>query len=471
MSSEELVIIASRPISKARHAPYLVANAQTFESDRAKRQWYKRQWISCSPNIRDSLKGKMAWMASIGSSYQMEQARLNWFVPSPNYVVTQVFFDLAPPLLEIELYCTKANLCNIMVGDSGLFASNCRKFCQQTYPGPPTWSDYAEWLTALDSDIVLLGSIACKKTDQLRDKTSELIEGLSIDGSLDSYWFMHAETFAKDPSIAWWSLTSVVGQNLYYQSPTSRCAVQLQVYFTQPSSNRLTNTNFLRRLNHKGRYSRETVGTHYDYMVVPKAGRDVKVLGSIEKAKLEDNFDILWLGYGFKQQIQRITDHFSGKGETIDLEVFMHKGPKESAMAILMICTAEIKFLELFRSKNEQLVAAMALTVSFSDISPLWIHCKAVSNEAASVVGKLGEIWRLHILAANNSILGITNQQIRSTIYRALHLREQIFACSGLEFDWQPAPKAPKVDIKRKRDTSPDSVLINEIVDEALRTM
>jgi hypothetical protein len=449
----------------------------------------------------------MAWMRFIGTLVRAEHARQNWCVPRPADLVAQAFYETSPPFLDIELYCHTADLQIIIannhddnVVDRTLFAANCGKLCRpDEYEGDPIWYEYATWLTTkrakggqkragVVDEMVLLASMTCKRADNLHDKIADLAERIGLDAILTGYSIIDRSQFETDPNIAWWTLLEVVGENLYHATDSSRCAVQIEVSLAMPSPNRLCNLIFLRENNQISRYSREKSGIHVDHMIVPNERCNVPIFSNqgvdspMNKIRLKDNFVVLWIGNGFKDQIQRLRSHFfAGKGETINFQNLMGKGPVETSMALQMIFVAEFRFFQTFTRPEERLVALLALTIVFSDISPRWTDCGPTKEVASNNVTQLGDFWRTSMLSLPDQLLGI-NQQVRAVIYAALGLREKAFAGAGLSFNWNPDMEVAVAESSTflhhpAHDSSSGAARlsfrfeINEIVDEALGTM
>jgi hypothetical protein len=539
-SRDELQHIAVRPMARGAgpHAPYLVATAAIHARDQLQRQYYYQQWkdhCGCPPIVllrddqaADGRRGrdeKVTWLRSV----QAEHATLcHWLVPRPADFCALALYEASPPFVDLELYCHTAHLRIVLadndndkhVVDHDQFAANIAKLGRRDYEGRPIWSDYATWLTktkkkpvdrkeveqqeeeeVVEQEVVLFASMTCQRSDHLHDKIADLVERLGLNAivtgysMIDRHQFMASAatdngTAAGNNNISWWTLQELVGENLYHDTETSQCAVPIEVGLATPSPNRLANAIFLRELNQKSRASRETNGAHLDYMIVPNDhcaipaffsaghhhGFDVDHI--MDLVRLGDNFVVLWIGMGFKDQIRRLRSHFfMGQGETINLQDFLKKGPVESSMALHMIFVAEFRFvLTLSQRPAEQLVALLALTIVFSDISPRWIYCEQTQEEARSNVTQLGDYWRNSMLSWTDEQLGI-NREVRTALCAALRLREQVFASAGLCFNWRPnvdmfEPSTLSFPAHNSSEPrSPFRVEVNEIVNEVFQTM
>jgi hypothetical protein len=394
-SRDELQQIAVRPMARGAgpHAPYLVATAAIHARDQLQRQYYYQQWkYHCGPPsvvLRDyqasdrRVRGrdeKVAWLRSVQAEYNA-QCR-HWLVPRPADFCALALYEASPPFIDLELYCHTAQLRivladyndnNNVVVDHGLFEANIAKLGRRDYEGQPIWSDYATWLTKTqkqtvhrqegeqqegveEQETVLLASISCQRSDHLHDKIADLVERLGLDAIVTGYSMVDRHQFltsgatdngAANNNISWWTLQELVGENLYHDTPTSPCAVSIEVGLATPSPNRRANAILLRELNQKSRSSREIHGAHVDYMIVPndqcamptlfsashRHGFDVDHI--MDQVRLSDNFVVVWIGMGFKDQIRRLRSHFfMGQGETINLQYFLQKGPVETSMAL-----------------------------------------------------------------------------------------------------------------------------------------
>jgi hypothetical protein len=141
-----------------------------------------------------------------------------------------------------------------------------------------------------------------------------------------------------------------------------------------------------------------------------------------------------------------------------------------------MIFVAEFRFvLTLAQRPGEQLVALLALTIVYSDISPRWIYCDQTQEDARNNVTQLGDYWRNSMLSWTDQQLGI-NREVRTALCAALRLREYVFAGAGMCFNWNPnfdmfesSTLFPAHNSCEPR--SAFLVEVNEIVDEVFQTM
>ena len=415
-----------------------------------------------------------------------------WFMRKD--VLPAICFEHAPHSLELLLLINRTDIEGILqnVDSSRLLQSPYVRPCPTA--ASTSIKSFIAWLTTADvgtaisqdylghqaadreSELCLLASMPCAKTDPFDKAMQRLCRSLGLEGST-----------IRIPDCGVKQLLTRIGKRVgehpffTLSAADGTAAVPFHLCRGPPQPKESTQPeSFVSALREQ---QKATNGSRA-FMVVKRddAEDDEQEADDGDDACEERRkqpsaatHNVLWLPGLFDEDRSRVGEHIrEGKGETTSIQARLETGDMDSGNLTFYMLKAEYHAMKnsygcplsggphtQFTPRQRKLSRSLAITLAFVEGGESWMRENEVAVELADLIEGLATYWRTQLLIQSNATLGLGRTSSdadgaasRNALCMLLkQLGRRIERCSGVAFNAVPGPKRVR---KRLIETDED---------------